>query len=126
MFDHRTFVESHIIFIGGNQFVRVLRRCFLDQVKERTFFLFSVDNKCTAEDFVTAVLRVHLCKTVHFAVGQPAFQLLAYFVEVGYFFIAQCQSFLFVVGFDILDINNRVRLFTDREDVLVQTVIDTL
>ena len=40
--------------------------------------------------------------------------------------IAQCQSFLFVVGFDILDINNRVRLFTDREDVLVQTVIDTL
>ena len=75
---------------------------------------------------MTAVLRVHLCKTVHFAVCQPAFQFLAYFVEVSYFFIAQCQSFLFVVGFDIFNINNRVRLFTDREDVLVQTVIDTL
>ena len=79
-----------------------------------------------AEDFMTAVFRVYLCKTVHFAVGQPAFQLLAHFVEVRYFFIAQCQSFLLVVGLDILDINNRVRLFADREDVLVQTVVDTL
>ena len=126
LFDHRAFVESYIIFIGGDQFVRVFRRCFLNQVKERTFFLFSVDNKCSAEDFVTAVFRVHLCKTVHFAVCQPSFQLLAYFVEVSYFFIAQCQSFLFIVGFDILDVNNWVRLFADREDVLVQTVIDTL
>ena len=75
---------------------------------------------------MAAVFRVYLCKAVHFAVGQPAFQLLAYFVEVSYFFVAQRQSFLLVVGGDIFDIDNRVRLFTDREDVLVQAVVDAL
>ena len=75
---------------------------------------------------MTAVFRVYLCKTVHFAVGQLTFQLLAYFIEVRNLFVAQSQSFFFVVSCNILDINNRIRLFTDCEDILVQAVVDTL
>lgn len=97
LFYYRAFVESHIIFISRNQLVRVYCRSFLDQVKKRTFFLFSVDDECTAENLMTGSVPSSPVRTIYFAVGQLTFQFLAYFVEVRNFFVAQSQSFFFVV-----------------------------
>ena len=59
-----------IVFISGNNPIRIFLRSFLNQFKECTFFLFSVDNKGTVKNFMTAVFRIDLRKTEYFGIGQ--------------------------------------------------------
>ena len=78
--------ESHVVFICGQYLVRVLLRRFLNHGEERRFHFFSVDDECSSEYFVAAVLGVDLCKAEHLRVGQLSAQLLFYRVEIFDFF----------------------------------------
>ena len=126
LLDGRAGIECYIVFIGRHQLVRVLGRCFFDQSKEGMLLFFAVDNEGTTEDFMPAMLGIHLRKPEHFAVGQVTFQFFAYFIEVAHLVGAQRKSFLLVVGRNIVDIHDRIRLPVDREQLLVKVVIDML
>ena len=75
---------------------------------------------------MAAVFRVHLRETKHFAVGERSAKAFAQLLEVGNFFGAQCKTFLHVVLFHIVDVDNWVGSFGDGEDVVVKNVIYTL
>ena len=75
---------------------------------------------------MAAVLRVDLCEAVHLAVGEGAAYLLAYTFKIINFFLAECETFLVVVGVDVGDIFQRLRLAVDEKHVLVEVVVFVL
>ena len=75
---------------------------------------------------MAAVLGVDLREAEHLAVGQLAAQLAAHLVQVGDLLSAQRQAFLLVVGLQVVDVDDRIRLLADGEYHLVQPVIDAL
>ena len=74
---------------------------------------------------MTAVLRVHLRKTKHLAIGQLATNSLREVLQIGHLIFAQRQTLLLVVGSNIIDINDRIGLLTDRVNVLIDGTIQT-
>ena len=72
------------------------------------------------------MLGVHLREAKHLAVRQLPADFLTHFLQIGDFLCAQRQTFLLVVGFQILDIDNRVWLLVNRKDILVQPVVNAL
>ena len=82
MLYRRSFIERYVIFISGNQLIRVLGGSLLDQVEQGTFFFLAVDDEYTSEYFMAAVFRGYLGETEHLAIGQLTSQLLAYLVQV--------------------------------------------
>ena len=76
LLDDRTLRESHIVLVGRENLVRVLIGGLLDHAEKRRLHLLAVDDKLSAENLVTAVLRVDLCKTEDFTVGERASILL--------------------------------------------------
>ena len=81
--------------------------------------IIAVDDESAAENFVTAVLAVHLRETKHFAVGERTAEALAKSFQVIHFFGAESQTFRLIVGFNIVDINDRIRRTSDSEGVAV-------
>ena len=82
LFHHGAFGESHVVFVGRNDFMRILLRGLLDHGEERRRHFFAVDDKRAAENLVSAVFRVDLGEAKHFRVGQLTSQLLLHAVEV--------------------------------------------
>ena len=69
LLDNRTFGKGNIIFIGRYNLVRIFLSGLFNHLEEGRFLLHSVDDKCAAENFVTAVLGVDLRKTEYLGVG---------------------------------------------------------
>ena len=72
------------------------------------------------------MLRVNLCETKHLRVRQLSAQLPLYLMQVLDFLRRECQTFLLIVLFQILDVENRSGLDIHREDVLIQTLVHAL
>ena len=65
-------------------------------------------------------------KTEDFGIGQRSSVFLLQRVQIGHFVLAECQSFLLVVLFQVVHVLNGLRPVVNGKDVLVQTVIHTL
>ena len=63
LLNNRSLRESHIVFIGREDLMRMLLRGFLNHREQAALFLLTIDDEGAAEDLMTTVLRVDLCKT---------------------------------------------------------------
>ena len=126
LLNDRSLSESHIILIGREDLVGILLRGLLDHREEGTFHLLAVDDKGSAENLMTAVLRVDLCEAEDLRVRQRAPVLLLQSMQVFYFLRAQGQSFLLVVFLQIFHMLDGLRLDVDRKDALVEAAVHTL
>ena len=126
LLDYRTFGKRHVVLVGRDYLVRILLCSLLDHLEEARFLLFAIDDEGAAEDFVTTVFRVDLCKTEHLAVCQLASQVGLHLLQVVHLLLAQRQSLLFVVRFQVFDVDNGFRLAVGGEHVLVQSFIHAL
>ncbi len=72
---------------------------------------------------MAAMFRVHLCKTIHFAVGERAAHCSGNRIQVFYFIVAQSKSFLPVVSCNVIYIQNRIGLFFNYKNTLIQSVV---
>ena len=104
----------------------MLCRCLLDHLEQAGFFFLTVDDELSAEDLVAAVLGVDLCKTKYLRVGQPTAHVLLHLFQVGDFLRAECQSLLLVVGFQVVDMLDGLRLNVHAEHLLRQAVVESL
>ena len=75
---------------------------------------------------MAAVLRVDLCEAVDLRVGEGAADFLAYTFQIINLFLAEREAFLVVVGIDVGDIFQRLRLAVDEKHVLVEVVVFVL
>ena len=126
LLDDRTLRESHIVLVGREDLVRVLIGGLLDHAEKRRLHLLAVDDKLSAENLVTAVLRVDLCKTEDFTVGERASILLLQLVEISHFVFAESKTFFLVVLFEVIYILDRFWLVVDGEHILSDTVVHAL
>ena len=126
LLDDRALRESHIILIGRENLVRVLLGGLLDHIEKRRLHLLAVDDKLSAEDLVTAVLRVDLGKTEDFAVGERATILFLQLVEISHLVLAEGKTLFLVILFEVIDVLDRFWLMVDGEDGLVDAVVHTL
>ena len=75
---------------------------------------------------MTAVLGIDLRETEHLGVGQRTSQVFLYFLKVVHLLFGERQTFFFVVCFQVIDMDYRLRLAVGGKYVLVQTFIHTL
>ena len=126
LLNDRSLGKCHIIFIGRKNLVGVLLRGLLDHREERTLHLLAVDDKGSAEDLMTAVLRVDLCEAEDLRISQRTAVLLLQSVQVFDLLRAQGQTFLLVVFLQIVHVLDGLRLDVDGEDALVEAVVHAL
>ena len=126
LLNYGTFRKSHIVLVRRNNFVRILLSGFLDHLEEAAFLLFSVNDECSAENLVAAMLAVDLCETEDLAICEFSTQLVFHVVQIGNFFGAQCQAFLLIVFFQVLDTLDGVRSDVVSKYFLIQTFIEAL
>ena len=122
---HGTLQESAVIFISRYDTTRVGLCRLFNQAEEGRRHLFAVDDEQAVENLVPAMFRIDLRKAEHLAVGQLAADPPRKFVQVGHLLIAQRQPFLLVVCSNVIDVNNRIGLLADREDILIDRTIHT-
>ena len=79
---NRTLCESHVVLVSRENLVGVLLSGLLDHSEKRRLHLLTVNDERTAENLVTAVLRVDLCETEDLRVGKWASELLLNLVEI--------------------------------------------
>ena len=118
--------EGHIVLVGRHQSVRVHLRGLLDEGEERVGHLLAIDDESAVEDLVAAVLGVDLCEAIHLAVGKFAPNLCRYAFQVFHLLTAQGQTFLLVVGLNVVDVFQRLGLAVHREHLLVEVLIAVL
>ena len=106
--------------------MRIFLCSLLNHREERRGHFLTVDDESTTEDFVTAVFRVELRKAEYFRVSELAVKLCLNIVEVLDFFGRECQTFLLVIRFEVVNLLNSRRLKVDGENILVQTRVHTL
>ena len=126
LFHHWAFCESHVVFIGREDAMGIFFCGALDHSKERRGLFFAIDDERTTEDFVSAVLRIELCKAEDFAIGEFSAELLFYSVEIFHFGRRECQTFLLIVSIEVFDSANGLWCVTDGEDVLMEPFIESL
>src|SRR5690606_15695168 len=66
---------------------------------------------------------INLRKPKHFRIGQFSSDALRKLVEIINFFVAQSQTFLFIISRDVVDFKNRLRLDADGKNVLIQLAV---
>ena len=66
---------------------------------------------------------VDLRKAIHFAVGERAPQPMAKLVQIFHFFVAQRETFFFIIGSNIVDSFDGIRSAVDAEELLVELVV---
>ena len=76
LFHHRTLCKRHIVLVGRQNLIGILLGCLLDHREERRFLLLAIDDECSAENLMTAVLRVDLGEAEDLRVGQRTTILL--------------------------------------------------
>src|SRR5690606_36140835 len=118
LFDDGSLYEGHVVAIGGHQFVGVCRRCLANELKKREVLSVPIDNKCSVENLMAAVLGVHLGKAEHLAVGKLTAEFTADGFQILYFFFAEGEPFGFVEGSDGVDLHNGLRRYADGVQLL--------
>ena len=86
----------------------------------------AVDDEGAVEDLVAAMFRVDLGEAINLTIGQLPPDLLGNAVEVGNLLVAQCQTFLLVVGGNVVDMLHWLRLAVHGKDLLVQVMVHGL
>ena len=104
----------------------VLLGRFLYHLEEGRLFLFTIDDKGTAEYLVPAMLTIDLSEAEDLAVGELPAELTFHFVQVFYLLGRQGETFLLVVFLQVLDADDGVGLLVDGEDALVEALIEAL
>ncbi len=99
---------------------------FFDEVEEGGGLFFAVDYEISVKNFVTAMFRVHLRKSEHFAIGKFSADSFCYTFQIINFFTAECQPFLLVVLGNIVDINNGLWFPFDGKYLLIESFIKCL
>ena len=115
--------KCHIVFISRHQIVRILFRSSFDQGKEALFHLFSVDDESAVENFMTAMFRIYLGKTVNLRIGQFASYFSAYFFKIFHLIITECQPFIHVVCSDVFHLPDRFGPDRNFKNIFIQTVV---
>ena len=123
LLDGRPLQESAVVLIGRHDAARMLLGRTLDQTEQRRGHRLAVDDELTVEYLVAAVLRVDLREAEHLAVGQLAPDAAADAFQIGDFLVAQGQSLLPVVRRHVVDVDDRIGLLADREDLLVDRTV---
>ena len=126
LFHHRTFCESDIVFISREDAMGILLCSAFDHGEEGRRLLLAVDDERTTEDFVTTVFGIELCEAKDFTVGEFSVELLFYTMEIFHFGGRKSQTFLLVVGFEIINCADGIWSVADGEDILVKTFVKTL
>ena len=126
LFYHRPFDKGHVVLVGRYELVGILGRGLLDQLEKGTFLLYPIDDEHAVENLVAAMLGIDLGEAEHLAVGERTADLGAKLLEVFDFVRVQSQAFFLVVGFDILDVTDRVRLLVHLEHGIVNPVVEPL
>ncbi len=72
------------------------------------------------------MFRIYLCKSIHFTVSQRSSHFFCNPVQVTNLIFTQCQTFLFVIRCNVFNIDNRIRLFIDGKNLLIQSIIQSL
>ncbi|MCY1531283.1 hypothetical protein D9M68_665040 [compost metagenome] len=62
---YRPLNKGHIIFIGRYNIIRVLLRCFFNELKKRYRLLHAIDDEAAIKYFVAAMFRIYLRKAEH-------------------------------------------------------------
>ena len=76
--------------------------------------------------FMAAVLGIELCEAKDLTVGERAAELSLHAVEIVDLGGRKCQSFLLIVGVEIIDGANGFGRMVDGEKRFVQSVVDAL
>ena len=126
LLDDGSFGKGHIVLVGRYDFIGILLGGLLNHLEEGRFLLFSVYDECTAENLVTAVLRVNLGETEDLAVGQRTTQVFLHLLQVGNLLRTEGQTFLLIVRFQVFDMLDGFGFAMGREDLLVQALVHTL
>src|SRR5690606_39874725 len=95
---------------------------FFDELEKRLRLFYSVYDKSTVENLVTAMLRVHLGESENLRICQWAFQLLGNIVQVIHFYLTKRQSVFLIICSDIINLNNCFRLQVDVKNLLIQPI----
>ena len=106
--------------------MRIFFRGAFDHGKEGGGHFLAVDDKRAAENLVTAVFRIELCEAKDLTVGEGATELALHTVEIVDLGGRKCQSFLLIVGVEIIDGANGFGRMVDGEKRFVQSVVDAL
>ena len=77
---------------------------------------------------MAAVFGIDLGETEYFGIGQFTSKVLFYFLEVVHLFFRECQTFFFVVSFQVFDMDDRFRLTVggetaDRKSIAILDVL---
>ena len=72
------------------------------------------------------MLGVNLCEAKYLRVGKRTATVFFYLLEVVHLFFREGQTFTLVVGFQVVDMHNRLWLTVGGEHLLVQTFIHAL
>ena len=123
---HGAFGERHVVFVGREDAVRIFFRGAFDHGKEGGGHFLAVDDKRTAENLVAAVLGVELRETKDLTVGEGATELALHTVEIFDLCGRKCESFLLIVGVEIVDRANGFGRVVDSEKRVVQSVVNSL
>ena len=123
---HGAFGERHVVFVGRKDAVRIFFRGAFDHGKEGGGHFLAVDDKRTAENLVAAVLGVKLRETKDLTVGKGATELALHAVEIFDLGGRKCESFLLIVGVEIVDRANGFGRVVDGEKRVVQSVVNSL
>ena len=75
---------------------------------------------------MAAMFGIDLSESENFRVGQPASQILFNLLQIVHFLFRECQAFLFVVFFEVVDIYNGLGLDVYGEYILVEPMIHAL
>ena len=75
---------------------------------------------------MSAVLGVDLGKAENLGVGQRPSVLFLHLVQIFYLFFRERETFLLVVGFQVVHILDGLRVMLHGENLLVQPVVHTL
>ena len=73
----------------------------LNHGEERRRHFLAINNERATKYFVTAVLRVDLCKAKHLRVGELAAELLFYAMQIFNFGRRESKAFLLVVALEV-------------------------
>ena len=122
----RSFSKSDIIFISGNDMMRILLGRLLNHLEEGRLLLLAIDDKGSTEDFVSAMLAVNLGKTKDLAISKFTAKLTFHLMQILNLFRGKGKTFLLVVFLQIFDTKNRFRLLVNSKNVLIKPVIHTL
>ncbi len=66
---YRSFGKCYIIFISGNNLVGIFSSRFLDHLEQGRLHFLTINNECSAEYLMAAMLGIDLREAEYFGIG---------------------------------------------------------